>query len=194
MQPPDEPSTPVAEATRPDPPSSAVLEKMIGHNDQAHPNPEPQDTEKPGVKEAENGEIEGGSGPSDVAASAPDDEKQYPPTWQLVLVTIALCFALLLVSLVSCNRLVPYFSPNVLTRPPRIAPFSPRSFPASPRTLIPLATWHGTPARTSSPSARCSYSTASCIPCIRRNGSSWPAWSFSSSGPSLQASPRPPPS
>lgn len=57
-----------------------------------------QDTKNAGTNEAQDGELEGSS-PSDTSTSARDDEKQYPPTWQLVLVTIALCFALLLVSL-----------------------------------------------------------------------------------------------
>jgi hypothetical protein len=85
---------------------STALDKAISQSTEVHPASASQHTRNAQV----NHEVRDAEGtePRASDSTATDDEKQYPPTWKLLLLTTGLCFALLLVSLVSCSKFLLY--------------------------------------------------------------------------------------
>lgn len=117
-----------------------------------------------------------------LAIEALDKEQDEPKnvdeevsTWKLVSVTIALCFAMFCVSLVSGCQHLQYpkdsFAARVTDGLTRMGQFWLLPFPKLPMPLGRWTTWAGMGARTSSPTAQCSCCLASCTPTIRSNGS-----------------------
>lgn len=104
-------------------------------------------------------------------------EKDEVSTWRLISVTVALCFAMFCVSLVSGRRYPQYHEdPSLqggLTDDSiRTELSSQLQFPKSPMHLARSTTWAGTVVRTYSPTARCSCCSASCTPTTQSNGCS----------------------
>lgn len=184
MQPPDEKTSASArdvgevETAVPAPLQySAALEKEATRDGDVSPPQSESKEETPGVNASDTAATAG-----DAAAAAPA-EPEYPSTYKLILLTIGLCFALFLVSLVSADDKCMYVCASANIASLRTAPSSRPRSPKSPTSSTRSATSPGTGARTSSPSAPCSCCTGSCTPSTRSNGSSWPASSSSRSAP-----------
>lgn len=173
MRPPDDsaaasaaPNSPTAveAALPPTVQNSAALEKVNSQDAamHAHP-PDTQDEKDPEKKDESAPSVEGAT----VDAAAADAEQEYPTVWKLVLLSVALCLAMFLVSLVSCCNF-PCHWPlisfsylfvlhlNLLTSFSRMVLFSPPQFPVSPMNSALLPMLLGMGALTSSPFAACS--------------------------------------
>lgn len=96
----------------------------------------------------------------------PEKLEEEVSTWKLVSVTIALCFAMFCVSLVSdvdiSTASAFFFAARFTDSSTRTGLFLQLQFPKSPMPLARLTTWAGTVARTCSRTAQCSCYSASC--------------------------------
>lgn len=129
------------------------------------------------------GDADRGSDFQRLAIEALDKEQDEPKnvdeeasTWKLVAVTIALCFAMFCVSLVSGCQYLQHPTESSLQcttdNLTRTGLFLLLQFPKLPMPLARWTTWAGMVARTSSPTAQCSCYSASCTPTTPSNGSS----------------------
>lgn len=98
-------------------PTAVALEKSKDHEDAmqsptqdttgTHVTPESEKKDAPDAQETRDAQgAEKSETPADEAAldAEPEAEQEYPPFWKLVLLTIALCMAIFLTSLVSLSR------------------------------------------------------------------------------------------